>query len=107
MKNMRIITILVLLIAILSGIATVFGIASNEGPGEYEYSSIRGENVVIYGKGIYKHMSADVAIQGIGQDYITLLFGIPLMLVGLFLFRKNNLKGLFVLSGTLLYFLVT
>lgn len=107
MKNNKIITVLVLLIIIFSGIATVMGITSNHGSGEYDYRSIRGENITIYGKGIYRHMSADVAIQGIAQDYITLFLGIPLLLFALFLFRKNNIKGLFILSGTLMYFLVT
>ena len=107
MKNNKIITILVLLIIIFSGIATVMGITSNNGSGEYDYMSIRGENITIYGKGLYRHMSADVAIQGIAQDYITLFLGIPLLLFALFLFRKNNIKGLFLLSGTLMYFLVT
>jgi len=107
MKNNNLITVLVLLIIILSGIATFMGITSNDGPGEYDYMSIRGENIIIYGKGIYGHMSADVAIQGIAQDYITLFLGIPLLLFSLFLFRKNNIKGLFLLSGTLMYFLVT
>ena len=107
MKNSKIITVLVLLMIIFSGIATVMGITSNDGPGEYDYMSIRGENITIYGKGLYRHMSADVAIQGIAQDYITLFLGIPLLLFALFIFRKNNVRGLFLLSGTLMYFLVT
>ena len=107
MKNKRIIAILVLMIAIFSGMATVMGITSNNGSGEYDYMSIRGENITIYGKGIYRHMSADVAIQGIAQDYVTLFVGIPLLLFALFLFRKKNIKGLFLLSGTSMYFLVT
>jgi len=107
MKNNKIITVLVLLIIIFSGIAAVIGITSNNGPGEYDYMSIRGENVPIYGKGLYQHMSADVAIQGIAQDYVTLFIGIPLLLFALILFKKNNIKGLFLLSGILMYFLVT
>lgn len=107
LKNKRTITILVLLIAIISGIATFMGITSNEGPGKYEYTSIRGDNITIYGKGIYKHMSADVAIQGIAQDYVTLFIGIPLLLLGLYLTRKNSIKGQLILSGTVMYFLVT
>jgi len=42
MKNNKIITVLVLLIIIFSGIATVMGITSNHGSGEYDYRSIRG-----------------------------------------------------------------
>ncbi|MDQ7816479.1 MAG: hypothetical protein RDU14_05590 [Melioribacteraceae bacterium] len=107
MKNRKIITTLVLLIALASTIAASSGIFSNEGPGQYEYESIRGQKVMIYGKGLYQHMSADVAIQGIAQDYITLFVGVPLLLISLLLSRKNPLRGLFLLSGTLGYFLVT
>ncbi|WP_440955700.1 hypothetical protein ACSAZK_01665 [Methanosarcina sp. Mfa9] len=52
-------------------------------------------------------MSADLAIQGIAQDYVTLFIGIPLLLSGLYFARKNSVRGLFVLSGTLMYFLLT
>jgi hypothetical protein len=85
--------------------ATSFGIFSNDGS-QYEYTSIRGEKVTIYGKGIYQHMSADVAIQGIAQDCVTLFIGIPVLLLGLY-FAKRSVRGRFMLSGALGYFLVT
>lgn len=107
MKHKNIITILVLLIVTAAIIATTFGIFSNNGRGQYEYMSIRGEKVTIYGKGIYKHMSADVAIQGIAQDYVTLFIGVPLLLLGLYFARKGSVRGRFILSGTLGYFLLT
>ena len=52
-------------------------------------------------------MSADVAIQGIAQDYITLFIAIPLLIISLIGYRKNILKAHFLLAGTLGYFLVT
>jgi hypothetical protein len=107
MKNKKPITILVLLIVAASFVSTFTGILSSEGPGKYEYESIRGEKIIIYGKGLYQHMSADVAIQGIAQDYITLFIGVPLLLISLFFARKNSLRGLFLLAGTIGYFLVT
>ncbi|MBZ0178631.1 MAG: hypothetical protein K8F36_05005 [Melioribacteraceae bacterium] len=107
MKQNKILTILVLLIAAAAITASSFGIFSDDGKGVYEYQSIRGEEVMIYGKGIYKHMSADVAVQGIAQDYVTLLVGVPFLWAALFWSRKNSTKGMLLLSGTLLYFLVT
>ena len=107
MKNQKTVTILVLLITFASIVATSLGIFSNDGPGNYEYESIRGQSVKIYGKGIYRHMSADVAIQGIAQDYITLFAGIPLLLISLFFTKKKSLRGKIVLAGVLGYFLVT
>ncbi len=107
MKNKKPITLLSILISIVTIIATSFGIFSNQGTGEYVYKSIQGEDVVIYGKGIYQNMSADVAIQGIAQDYITLFIGVPILLVALYFARKGSIRGIFVLSGVSGYFLLT
>ncbi|MFW6375838.1 MAG: hypothetical protein ACOCZJ_01615 [Thermoplasmatota archaeon] len=107
MKFKKAITILVILIAVFSLAATLAGILSDQGPGEYEYESIRGENVTIYGKGFYKHMSSDVAIQGISQDYVTLFMGIPFLFISLYFSRKDTLKGKIMLSGTVGYFALT
>lgn len=102
------ITILVLLIIILSSIAAIAGILSSQNQGEeYQYESIRGENVTIYGRGFYRHMSSDVAIQGIAQDYVTLFIGIPLLIISLLLARKDKLKGKIMLTATLGYFALT
>ena len=103
----RVITFLVVLIALFATIATTTGIFSKEGPGKYEYKSIRGRVVTIYGKGLYKDMSAEVAPQGIAQDIVTLLAGIPLLIVSLLLATKGSQKGRYMLAGTLGYFLVT
>jgi hypothetical protein len=51
--------------------------------------SIRGENITIYGKGIYQHMAADVAIQGIAQDYVTLFMGVPHPIFSLYILKED------------------
>ena len=109
MSRKTIISILVIIIVILSLGATLTGIITCLGSDgeEYEYESIRGDNVTIYGRGLYKHMSADVAIQGVAQDFVTLLLGIPLLLISLILFRKGSFMGKVLLAGTLGYFMVT
>jgi hypothetical protein len=107
MKHKKLITILVLFIALASAAATITGIFSNEGPGPFQYKTIRGSTIPIYGKGLYQHMSAEVAPQGIAQDYVTLFLGIPLLFLSLFMANKGSLRGRFLLSGALGYFLVT
>lgn len=107
MKQIKTISILVISIAAIAAAAAAIGIFSNQGPGPYEYESIRGQVVTIYGKGLYQHMSAEVAIQGIAQDYVTLFIGVPLLLLSLFWARKGSMKGRYFLAGTLGYFLVT
>jgi len=107
MKFKKSIRILVPCIVLLSLVAALSGILMKEGHGEYQINSVRGQTVKIFGKGLYQHMSADVAVQGIAQDYVTLFVGIPLLLIALFLSRKNSLRARFLLAGTLGYFLVT
>jgi hypothetical protein len=107
MKKENTITILVILIALISSVTAGFGIFSDFGNGAFDYESIRGKTIEIYGKGIYQHMSADVAVQGIAQDYITLFAAIPLLLISLIGYRKKSIKAHFLLAGTLGYFLVT
>lgn len=107
MKYKKSITILSSLIVLLAIIAASMGIFSTGGPGSYEIETVRGETVTVYGEGLYKHMSMDVAPQGIAQDYITLFLAVPLLLISLVWARNGSLRGRFLLAGTLAYFLVT
>lgn len=107
MKYKKIITSLCIIIALFSGIATSSGIFSSQVTPSFQYKTVRGDTVLIYGKGLYAHMSADVAVQGIAQDYITLFLGVPLLLFGLIRARNNSLRGTILLTGTVFYFLLT
>lgn len=107
MKFKNIISLLVVCIAILSLFCSLVGIFSNQGNGEYEFRSVHGETVRIHGKGIYKYDSISVVAQGKAQDVITIILGIPLLMISLFLSRKGSLKGRLLLAGTLGYFLYT
>lgn len=107
MKNKKIISVLIFIIAALAVFATVMGIFSGDGPGEYDYTSIRGKEILIYGEGIYKDMSAELAVQGIAQDVVTLVFGVPALLISFFYFRRNSFRAKILLTGVLGYFLVT
>jgi hypothetical protein len=107
MKYKNTISLLVLLITIFSIFATSYAISSNQGQGEYEYQSIFGETVSIYGRGLYSHDSVSMAAQAIAQDYVTLFLGVPLLLLSFYMYRKGFLKGSLLLTGTLGYFLYT
>ncbi len=107
MKNIKTITPLAISIAVLSLGAAGMGIFSSQGYGPYEFSTIHGQMVTIWGKGIYQHMSAELAPQGIAQDVVTLLLGIPLLLASLWMAISGSKKGRILLTGTLGYFMVT
>jgi hypothetical protein len=107
MDHQKTVTVLGACIVTLAAIAALTGMLSSGGPGAYEYESIRGEIITIHGEGVYRHMSADLAPQGIAQDYVTFFIAIPLLIYGIIWARKGSLKGRFLLAGTLGYFLVS
>lgn len=107
MRLSKTLKFLILGIVVAAAAASLAGITSGQGTGPYQYESVRGQVVTIYGSGIYRHMSAEVAIQGIAQDYVTLFIALPLLLISSFLAGKGSLPGRFLLTGTLGYFLVT
>jgi hypothetical protein len=107
MKFKDSISLLVILISVFSLIACVYGVFSSGGPGQSEFLSIHGENIQIYGKGLYQNDSVSVVSQGIAQDIVTMALGVPLLLIALYLYRKESLKGKLLLTGTLGYFLYT
>lgn len=107
MTNKKIHSLLAFLTAALAILTSTAGIYTSEGPGNFIYESIRGIQVEIYGQGIYRHMSADVAIQGIAQDYVTLFLAVPLLLLFLWRYHQGSRRAHFLLAGTFGYFFVT
>jgi hypothetical protein len=94
-------------IAVLATIATLLGILVQEGPGLHEFVSQHDQRILVYGYGFYQWMPADVAIQGVAQDFITLFVAIPLLLLSLWLACRGCMRALYVLAGTCGYFFVT
>lgn len=107
MKYIRQLKIFVPFIIIGAMVESLAGILSNEGGGTYLYKTIRGEMAEIYGKGVYRHLTTDLAVQGIAQDYVTLFVAIPILAISFYFVTKGNLKAKLIFSGTLLYFLLT
>lgn len=106
-KHTKAICILVVGIAFLALLSSLTGLFSSGGPGEYEYTSINGESVRIYGVGLYKNDSVSVAAQGIASDLVTSVLGIPLLLLSLYFSIKGSFRAGLLLTGTLGYFLYT
>lgn len=107
MKYKKSISNLVILIAVLSLIVSIVGVFSHQENGSYEFKSIYGETIKIYGRGIYHNDSIAVAAQGMAQDIVTMVLAIPLLIIALYFSRKGLLKGRLLLTGTLGYFLYT
>lgn len=107
MKFKKSITLLTAIIIILALIASFYGVFSGGGQGSYEFKSLHGELVKIYGRGLYKNESISMASQAIAQDIVTLCLGVPILILALALARKGLLKGRLLLAGMLGYFLYT
>lgn len=106
MKYRKSISLLSVMIAVLSLIAAVRGVLPGQGYG-YEFKSLHGQLVSIYARGLYQNDSVSVAMQGIGQDIVTIILGVPLLIISLYLARKGLIKGKLLLTGVLGYFLYT
>ncbi|HPE29499.1 MAG TPA: hypothetical protein PLJ93_04000 [Candidatus Mcinerneyibacteriales bacterium] len=107
MRQQKSLAVLVGVIVLLSLLSALFGLLGRKGDGRVPYESVRGETVLLHGEGPYRHMSGEVALQGIAQDYVTLFIALPLFLFSFFAARRGSLRARYLLAGTLAYFLVT
>lgn len=107
MKNQSILKWLVPLIGILALIAASAGLFYKF-PGEsYPYTNHRGESVMINGQGLYYYDTVSSAAQVQANDLITLIVGLPLLIVSAWLAFRGSLRGRLLLTGTLGFFLYT
>jgi len=107
MKPNNIVIRLALIIVPLALLAAGAGVFW-QGTGEsYPFETLRGETVMIRGHGLYRYDTILSSSQEVGQDVVTLLIGIPLLIAGILLSRKGTLRGQLLLTGTLGYFLYT
>jgi hypothetical protein len=107
MKSNNIVIRLAVLIIPLALIAVSVGLFW-QGTGEsYPFSTLRGETVMIRGHGLYRYDTINASSQEVGQDIVTLVIGIPLLITAIFLSRKGLLRGRLLLTGALAYFLYT
>jgi hypothetical protein len=101
------ITGLSLLVALLALVATAAGIFTADGAHHRAFVSLRGETVTLQGGGLYALESVSGASQAIGQDVVTLLVGIPLLLSATYLAARGSLRGRLLQVGALWYFTYT
>jgi hypothetical protein len=107
MKYLNLLTGLIIAILLLSAVAAGTGVFW-QGTGEaHPFTTLRGETVMMRGRGLYRNETISYAAQAIGQDIVTLFIGIPLLAIGLVLARKGSMRGRLLMAGALGYFLYT
>jgi len=104
MKQQTALYWLVPLIAILAAITASVGLFSTNGDGPFQFTTLRNETVEIYGRGLYQYDTPLIAVGYRVSDAFTLIAGIPLLLISLWLYRRGSIRGKILLTSTLLFF---
>ncbi|MBX0329882.1 hypothetical protein K2Z83_19645 [Oscillochloris sp. ZM17-4] len=73
----------------------------------FAHTNHRGENVMINGQGLYVYDTRSSAAQMQGNDLITLVVGLPLLVISTLWAFRGSLRGRLLLTGTLGFFLYT
>ena len=107
MKNQHVLKFLIPLIAILAIISASMGLFYKTAGEPYAFTSHRGEEVMINGRGLYYYDTISSAAQQQGNDMVTLAVGVPLLVISSWLAFRGSLRGKLLLTGTLGFFLYT
>jgi hypothetical protein len=110
MNTQKALTILSCLIVALSLVAAGTGLLTStlwQSGEQFEFITLRGQAVDMQGIGLYKLDSVAGASQEIGQDIVTLLIGIPLLVAATVGAARGFVRAKVLRAGTLGYFLYT
>lgn len=94
-------------IFILSLVAASAGLLYQASGGAFPYTNHREETVTINGQGLYYYDTVSSAAQMQGNDLVTLVVGLPLLVISTFFAFRGSLRGHLLLTGTLGFFLYT
>lgn len=104
-KVSSVVTGLSALIAVLALIAAGMGLFWQNGGDPFEFSTLRGHTVQIYGQGLYRYDTLFTGAGFRGQDAVALFLGVPLLIVAILAHQRGSLSGHLLLTGVLGYFL--
>lgn len=107
MDNKKTISIFVVIITLLVFITTTIGIASINLKDEFDFTTIYGDVVEIYGGGIYKMHTVAQVYQVIPHDIVNLFLALPALLISFAFVRKGNIKARLFFMAVTLYLLFT
>jgi hypothetical protein len=85
-------------------IAAALGVFYKTSGSPIEYTTVRGEQVIFQGSGLYRYDPAPFAREGVVWDAINLFVGLPLFAAAIFLNQRGSLRGRLLLGGLLFYF---
>ena len=105
MKRSNTLVVLACLVALLAIIYAIAGLFSHGGDGPFNFTTLHGATVEMYGQGLYRYDFAFKAPILRGTDAVTLFVCVPALLVAVFLYRRGSVRGGLLLTSMLAYFL--
>ncbi|PSN20573.1 hypothetical protein C7271_01445 [filamentous cyanobacterium CCP5] len=96
---------LAVFIILLALIATCTGLFLPGGTGPISFTTLQGQTVEIFGRGLYHRDTVFVGAGSQGADAVTLGIGIPLLAICGLLHWRGSLRGTLLLLGSFVYFL--
>lgn len=96
---------LTMLVAGLALVAALVGLLYPPTGSAFSFTTVHGATVELYGQGWYQLDTPIAAVGFMAADMVTLVMALPLLIMAALFYRRRSLKGGFLLSGTLAYFL--
>ena len=96
---------LVELIAVLALVAAGTGLFYQDEGNSFSFTSVRGVTVQVYGQGLYRYDTPIGAVGARVGDAVTLVLGIPLLILSTLSYKRGSLRGGLLLAGILAHFL--
>lgn len=104
MKNTKIIISISIIGVMLLLFSSAFSILNDDGGSEYNFTSIHGQDVNIYGgEGPYRFDNVNKAVMFRGFDIINIVIIVPIFILGIIFIYRKNIKGVVVLLSCNVY----
>ena len=105
MKTSKSLVWLCVFVGLLALISAAAGLFWRGDGARFTFTTLNGQEVQMYGKGLYRNDTIFTAGTFIGTDAVTILVCIPFLIAALLLYRRGSLRGGFLLLGVLSFFL--
>jgi hypothetical protein len=103
MKNSQALTIVSILAGLLAAVQSGVGLFYQDGGSPFNFTTLHGQTVQIYGQGLYHFDTYFKAPIARGTDAVTLFLCVPLLAIAIFLYGRGSLRGGILLTGVITY----